>query len=314
MRSLLRRAALLSVCAFAFAVPAAADPVALPDADDVVGVGGGQAQPLFDALALAYNGGAPAALLANWDAAGPSPIVPRDGADPIDRPGGTAAGVAELNRAGSTVDFVRRVDSLSVADPGFGVLHLPFASDWVGYVTAPTTNSPGLLLAADLKRVFECTATTWHQLRAGQSGQTIEPVLPRADTGTRRAFLAQINVTTPGACVTEVAENDPAPFAGAPNRIGPFAQSAYKLLPPAKPVRLWDLVRAPLRVYVVVRDTNGGPRGNGGVPAALQPLFGTGIPGPDGTDVGWVCGPQARPAITARGLNQLPVGQCGKAV
>ncbi|GAA2991755.1 substrate-binding domain-containing protein [Actinokineospora diospyrosa] len=292
------------------AATATADPAA-PDADDIVGVGDRSSEALFDGLAAAYNASGPSAALASWAATGPSPIVPRTGADPIDRPNDPTTSLAELNRPGSTIDFARVSRPRQPTDGGTGVLYLPFATDKIGYATAAVTNAPPML-PDFLKRIFECTATTWHQVRPGSSGQTIEPVLPRGDSGSRITFLRAIRVTTPGPCVTEVDENDPTAFAGNPNRIGPFAQSRYTKLPSPRPIKVDTyLLAGTVFISTVVRDTNG-PGPNGGVPDPLQPLFGTGIVGPDATGVGWICGTQAKDIIRAQGYNQLPVGTCGK--
>ncbi|GLZ41332.1 substrate-binding domain-containing protein [Actinokineospora sp. NBRC 105648] len=315
MRATFRRGLAVVAAVVLMAVPAGADPPGspFPDADDAVGTGARSAQGALNALAIAYNAGNPVVRVASWDADGPSPITPRQGAAPIPRPRNSDQGIAELKRAGTATNFARssrkRVDA---AEP---VLYLPFASDVVRYAVANTTNAPVNLSSTELFSIYNCTATTWSAVRPGGSSATIAPVLPVGSDSARPVFLTAIGLTTPGACVVDVAADDPTPISGNPNRIGPFTEHAHALLPSPKPVQLNTTGFSALyKVFTVVRDVNGGGPTNGGVEASLQPFLGNGLPTPTGVGAGWICGSTALAPIASNAFTQLTAAQsCGRA-
>ncbi|GLZ43064.1 substrate-binding domain-containing protein [Actinokineospora sp. NBRC 105648] len=323
MRSTFRKGLLASVTALAVSAllatsTAAADPGFVPDADDAVGTGSDTTELVLNALATSYNATSPTVRLASWDAptlGQPNPpIVLRSGTTAIPRPNGSGAGITELKRSGTPTNFARSSRARQATD-GATVIFLPFAKDVINYAVANTTNAALNLTAAELKTIFECTATTWSAVRTGLPATTIAPVLPQAGSGTRTTFLASIGNAVPGSCVVEVQENDPTPISGNPNRIGPFSAGRFAVLPTPKPIQLnTGGYSGPRKLYNVVIDTNGGGVLNGGTAAALQPIFGTGNPTAAGVGAGWICGSAATSVISGQGFTQLTaVEKCGKA-
>jgi hypothetical protein len=154
-------------------------------------------------------------------------IVIRAGTQPVLRPNGSGAGLNALlnDRCGANpcgtgpfqINYVRRssaAGSTAVATAvtefgGAGLDSVTIGNDGLAILSSSTTNAVALS-AAQLKTIYECTVTTWNDPSlGGASATTIKPLLPQVGSGTRTSFLAAINVTTPGSCVSNVEENDP---------------------------------------------------------------------------------------------------------
>ncbi|MFD7449443.1 hypothetical protein [Kitasatospora sp. NPDC059827] len=97
------------------AASAVADPggPTLPAARDLVGVGDATSQVVLNQFSADYNATLPSSdtttpRLYSYDAAGPSPFVPKTGGTPIQRPVGSDDGIRALNAdTSATVDFAR---------------------------------------------------------------------------------------------------------------------------------------------------------------------------------------------------------------
>jgi ABC-type phosphate transport system substrate-binding protein len=144
-------------------------------------------------------------------------IVLRAGFNPVLRPNGTGAGAAALLADGSAhLITYSRASACQGPTAGCGSLTAAYDSITVGndplaMLTGTTTNAPALS-TAQLTAIYSCTDTTWTQV-GGSSATTIIPILPQIGSGTRKAFLAAISVTTPGSCVVNAEENDPTAIA-----------------------------------------------------------------------------------------------------
>jgi ABC-type phosphate transport system substrate-binding protein len=143
-------------------------------------------------------------------------IVLRAGLSPVLRPNGSGAGAAALLADTGHLITYARASACEGPTAGCGSLTSAYDSIQVGndplaMLTAGTTNAPALS-TAQLTAIYSCTDTTWTQV-GGSSATTIIPILPQLGSGTRKAFLAAISVTTPGACVVNAEENDPTAIA-----------------------------------------------------------------------------------------------------
>ncbi|MFD8323696.1 substrate-binding domain-containing protein [Kitasatospora purpeofusca] len=219
MRSILARAAtglVAAVCAVAVAAPAAlADPPAgvVPAATDLVGVGVDTTQGFMNRTSVDYNAAVAAGLprLYSWDAIGINPITPKAGALSINRPDGSGAGfTALINTTATTLDFSRSSRGVSPGDPR-SYYFVPFAKDAVSWSAKAGGHAPANLSTAQLRAVYECTATNWLQIDPSLANATIKPYLPPSTSDTRTAFLKALGGGTaivPGACVTSGPRND----------------------------------------------------------------------------------------------------------
>jgi ABC-type phosphate transport system substrate-binding protein len=196
--------------------PAMADPPkgVAPKSTDIVGVGSNTIQNLMDQLSVDYNKAFPkGSKLYSWDALNPKTglddnIATKKHCSPIVRPNGSGAGLAALilnAKVGGhfCIDFSRSSSPRSASAPPKakgGVVFVALAKDAVTYATNAGSNAPNNLTAADLAKIYNCTATTWNQV-GGKSHATIDAQLPQTSSGTRKFFLAEIGVTAPGSCV-----------------------------------------------------------------------------------------------------------------
>jgi hypothetical protein len=113
-----------------FIQQAQADPAAgtIPGPSAIVGVGGEPSQGLFDQLAADY--GHRRAPLYSWDETGASPIAPKQGCTPIERPAGSSSGITALigrqvlPGGRPCIDFARSERGRQPQDPA-GLVFLP---------------------------------------------------------------------------------------------------------------------------------------------------------------------------------------------
>ena len=229
---------------------------AAPTAGDVVGIGSDTVQYLIDFGAdgdasadLGYNSGGNLNRLVNFDATpdanaraayaegstSNSPIslnptiVLRSGTKPVYRPNGSGDGINALLADGTQqeISFARMSrppkaseQTSAAGASGVGTLRVvQLATDTLAMASATTTNAPTLSVA-QLKAIYTCQITTWHQLNSAiASTDTIIPIIPQTGSGTRSTFETDIGVsdstivtdTLPnaGGCVRVGEENDP---------------------------------------------------------------------------------------------------------
>jgi len=179
--------------------------------------------------------------VASYDAFGGSAIQTKPNGPFFARPAGSGDGVKALSRSidgaqfsvsGNTtpatsitgqVDIARSSSGPGTAANASGPLaYIPFGRDAVSYAIAPGT-ATGLeqLSTAQLTQIYNCTLTS-------VNGVAVSPVLPQSASGTRKFFLAAINVTTPGACVNQstLPEND-GTVLGTAGQIIPFSVASW---------------------------------------------------------------------------------------
>ncbi|MFJ8437083.1 substrate-binding domain-containing protein [Kitasatospora sp. NPDC094019] len=219
MRSILARAATgfaAAVCATAVLAPVAvADPPpgVVPAATDLVGVGVDTTQRFMNRTSADYNAAAAPGLprLYSWDVTGVNPITPKAGAVTMNRPDGSGPGFAALiTTTLGTLDFVRSSRGVSPGDPR-PYSFVPFAKDAVSWSAKAGGHAPADLSTAQLRAIYECTATNWLQIDPSLVNATIKPYLPPATSDTRVAFLKALGGGTailPGTCVTSGPRND----------------------------------------------------------------------------------------------------------
>src|SRR5262249_51884753 len=164
--------------------------------------------------------------LSSWDAAGASPITPKDGCAPITRPAGSGAGIAALGANATTADGahycidIARSSRVPAAGDPTGLSWRALATDAVSWAAVDDGNAPATLTAAQLYHIFRCDEgwTHWNDPEIGRtSTDAIVPVLPPASSGTRSFFLSALNASqglpgalVPGPCVdpTQPQENE----------------------------------------------------------------------------------------------------------
>ncbi|MFI6338540.1 Ig-like domain repeat protein [Streptomyces sp. NPDC050535] len=196
----------------ALASPASADPTPAGTFRKLVGVGSDTTQDVLNALAGDVVNGtdyAPTAVksasgagVASYDAivTGSTTIQTRSGGPTFTRPNGSGAGRTALSMAltgdlypapatgvsvKGQVDFARSSSGPSVS--GNALTYIPFARDAVGVAV----RGSGLdnLTVDQLHEIYK---------KGGDrvlNGQALHPVIPQADSGTRKFFLAAIGLT-----------------------------------------------------------------------------------------------------------------------
>ncbi|MFE6868196.1 substrate-binding domain-containing protein [Kitasatospora sp. NPDC057692] len=172
-----------SALALTAITPAGADPLALPAATDIVGVGAGVTETLLTQFSTDYNaflaasGDTTSARLFSWDTTGTPQITTKTGATPINRPDQSGAGLAVLNATtSSTVDFVRTTRFPGANDLP-GNLFVAFAKDAVSWAAPAGGNAPQNLTTSDLSNIYNCRVTNWKQIDPALPDATIVPVL-----------------------------------------------------------------------------------------------------------------------------------------
>ncbi|HEY2296732.1 MAG TPA: substrate-binding domain-containing protein [Jatrophihabitans sp.] len=323
----------------------------------IVGTGSDTTQLVVDAFSTAYNKTNPAIKMYSFDAVGTATITEKTGCTPRTRPNGSSAGIAELEAnlrpAGDTsdhcVDFARSSRARTAGTDPSSILFIPFAIDavtWSADTFSGSTHATANLSTVQLNAIYSCDASilnshlsgpvTWKEV-GGTSTHAVIPVIPQSSSGTRKFFLTEIGVATPGSCVkglddsVEENEGTNAIFKNsttAPDIIFPYSVAVYlaqsqgghgtgtqgkqvlrnvnHVAPTTgtAPHKVINSTFPYLReVYNVVRNLSN----NGGqtVPKFLRPLFGNGSPG-----TGWIC-----KSTTAKSLIQsygfLPTNRCG---
>lgn len=325
-RTAVGAAALLVGTALLATAPAAmADPSFVPDTNtDVVGVGSDTTMLALDALAdgatvdgvavAGYNAGRASARLATFDAneydatgaqTNSTTIVLRSGATPITRPNGSGAGKNLLHGAGNNplVTFARSSSANNAAETSDGLWMFPFAKDTLAMGTRKAgSNAPASLTGDQIVSIYKGDVTDWSAV--GGTAGTIKPLIPQAGSGTRNFFLAQLKKLNGGvdvvlgSAVTETQEHSDKDIKDDPLAVAPFSVGRARLVGTVAIETGWDAARA---VYNVVRDADR-------TAPSIQAIFGTS---------GFVCSPQAKPLISAGGLDQLASttdgGVCGEA-
>lgn len=211
---------------------ALADPASLPHSYDIVGVGSDTIQDVMNSFSYHYNlDKNPTNKLYSWNATGSSTITPKYQGQTITRPDGSGAGITALETySKSTVDFARSSSGPSASDPS-SITYVALAGDAVGVTVHKNTNGPSNISFYDLKGIYSCTTRRWNQLagNSGGSSQNIVPVLPQANSGTRKFFLSAIGVTTPGSCVVSGPQENEGTNSNlnTPNVLFPYAISKY---------------------------------------------------------------------------------------
>jgi ABC-type phosphate transport system substrate-binding protein len=216
IRILLTGTAVLATAATLATGPAAADPSATPNAQDVVGVGTDAAGPLSNAYSAGYNaylagkGDTTSPRLYAWDATGSNSITPKTGAPAVTRPDGADTAINLLNTTTrSTVDFADSSRAPLPTDPSTDDF-VAYARDGASWAAPAGGNAPANLTTSDLVGIYSCTLTNWDQITdvTGYTGPNavIKPYLPQASSGTRTFFLEALagggtSPLTPGGCV-----------------------------------------------------------------------------------------------------------------
>ncbi len=264
-------ASLLTMAATAMAiaaVPASADPVngggkpVTPRASDIVGVGSGLAQDVFDQFSLDYNKSVKTSAphLYSWDSSDPVTgrsgdlIEAKEGCERAPRPSGSSEGIEGSARdplgltAGTRnrentfcTDFARSARGRESLDPKAGpggVQFVPFAVNSVTFATNAVSNAPASLSSVQLAGIYRCVFTNWDQV--GGKNAPIDAQLPPPGSLTRQSFLAALSgelPVTPGRCVDHIrgenAQNQPAEnegiskFLRGPDVIFPYSVGTY---------------------------------------------------------------------------------------
>jgi ABC-type phosphate transport system substrate-binding protein len=208
--------------------PAMADPVnshfksVVPAPFDVVGVGAGTDQYLFDQLSVDYNSTVESRkphspsnpAIYSWDATPPnnpldedSVITAKGGCAKEARPNGSNAGIEALASSGTVTykgvkypcdDFARSSRARKSSDPTFGpggVAFVALAIDAVTYATTDNSNVPANLDLTQLQEIYGCDipaahgfpANTWGALlgsKAKDPSGSPDPVDPQSGSGT----------------------------------------------------------------------------------------------------------------------------------
>jgi hypothetical protein len=179
-------------------------------------------------------------------------VILRAGANPVQRPNGSGAGLAALlaDTATPAVINFARMSSLpssaqqqSAVDKGWGGLHVvKVAFDDLVVGAALTTNAVPVA-ASDLVKMYKCDAgfTDWNTFNASAPvGSTIVPLVPQTGSGTYNTFNADMTAAnggvapTYGSCTRFVEENDPAAITSPPlglavNAIAPMSSGRKAL-------------------------------------------------------------------------------------
>ncbi|MBA3782733.1 MAG: Ig-like domain repeat protein [Nocardioides sp.] len=307
----------LVVASWAVMAPAQADPSAVPNLGDVVGVGSDTSMYAVTYLAdgkdgvAGYNAGKTTGRLMSFDAAikdaggtqtNSTTVVLQETHAAVNRPNGSGAGKSTLYGAGNNpdVDFARSSSAISATEKSNGLFAFPFAKDNLALATATTSNAPATISSADMVKIYSGVVTNWSQL--GGSAGLIAPKIPQTGSGTRDFFVAQLKAANGGTdvtlapSVTEVQEHDDAPIKADPNAVAPFSVGRAGLL---GTLRIEGGFTAARALYNVVRQADVAK-------AEIKSIFG---------ESGFVCSAAAKPLIAKAGFEQLlprtQGGACG---
>jgi ABC-type phosphate transport system substrate-binding protein len=228
----------------------------IPKATDIVAVGSGTTQYLFDQLSHDYNNQHKKGVhFYSWDATNPATgksgglIVTKAGCPAISRPDDSSAGITALEAnitdpsdpSAYCIDFAQSYRAREPTDPPYapgGIVFVDLASDAVTYATRDAasggTNAPGDLTSGQLTAIYECKTTDWDQV--GGKNAPIHPFLPQTDSDTRAFFLTALGGGTtpiiPGPCVSDAGntleENEGVnPVLNDADAIFPYSVAAY---------------------------------------------------------------------------------------
>lgn len=210
---------------------ASAEPQGPPQYRALAAVGSDTTQEAVNGLSEVIKDDAGTKLIGSYNAtpAG-SQIKTKANGCQFDRPDGSGAGrkalLASLTTGSQTfgcVDFSRSSSlDLTATPSGQGLTYIPFATDSLTYAITTGSSIPRNLTTAQLTSIYKCEV------------QGINPLLPQANSGTRKSWLSQLGLTetTKGACVKDtnngasVQEHDGRAITG-PNDIAPFSVSQY---------------------------------------------------------------------------------------
>jgi ABC-type phosphate transport system substrate-binding protein len=228
IRSLVVVAAVAATTTTLVVAPAMADPLSSklkpvrPAPYDIVGVGSGTDEYLFDQLSVDYNAAVAARkkhspsnpYIYSWDATPPNnpldetqQIVVKAGCKKEPRPNGSNAGISALSSYGSVkyagktypcVNFARSSRGRKSSDPDLakgGVAFVALARDAVTYATAKISNVPADLSLAELQEIFSCSIPAAHGFAEGTWGALLgasaqepnakpDPIVPQPGAGT----------------------------------------------------------------------------------------------------------------------------------
>ncbi|MFE7191113.1 PstS family phosphate ABC transporter substrate-binding protein [Kitasatospora sp. NPDC057541] len=348
-------AKLLAAAAIATSVATVASGVAVADpatgvtpaAQDIVGVGSDTTQAVLNGLSAGYNASLAAAgnttspRLYSWDATGSATILTKTGADAnFTRPNGSGAGIKQLEqKTSTTVDFARSSRGRQTGDQASDTF-VTLAKDAVSWAAKNGGNAPASLTTDQLKDIFTCAKTNWHDINTAWPNSTIKPFLPQADSGTRAFFLKAIGGGTavnPGACVVSgtqenqgtdsvLNDNDAIVPYSVAHYIGQVWNGKASGTDAQGPLTIRDvnsvtpvvLSGTPAVhvinpsfastaygrvIYNVVRQTEWAATDTHG--QALRAIFGTS---------GWICSTAGAAIVKDYGFLALPAGACGSTV
>jgi hypothetical protein len=234
-RSLIAVGAVAATATALAAAPAMADPVnsklkaVTPAPYDIVGVGAGTTEYLFDQFSVDYNKDVASKKthspsnpdFYSWDATPPNnpldetqQIALKKGCTKQLRPNGGNAGVKALSTEGTVTyhgvtypcaNYARTASPRSSSDPLLGpggVAFVTLADDAVTYATVKGSYAPDNLTLKQLQEIFGCTvksahgdpAGTWGALLGskaakGSAKQKIDPIVPQAGAATLSFWL-----------------------------------------------------------------------------------------------------------------------------
>ncbi|MDT9688828.1 substrate-binding domain-containing protein [Streptomyces sp. P9(2023)] len=206
------------------AAPAAqADPAPITDYRQLAAVGSDTTQDVMNGLGNSVRDAANAKIIASWNATGSATIKTKATNCVINRPNGSSAGIDALRNAVDTASGCVDVARSSRGPVDFtstDLTFIPFARDAVTWAKRSDSTLPSNLTAADLKGIYECTVTSLN-------GVALTPILPQANSGTRQFFLSSINVTTPGSCVTQGAQENDGTVLDSAGDVVPYSVAQY---------------------------------------------------------------------------------------
>ena len=246
----------VALAGVAIASPASADPVS----NSYVLVGSDTLQDVSNALAngtLITTSGVRTTsngqTIGSFDSFGSSTIQTKGGKVYFGRPSGSTDGVTALSRSidgqpytakvqpgmpaapsaiiTGQVDIARSSSGPATPNASGALAYVPFARDAVAYAYNGTSVL-GNITTAQLKDIYSCTAGA-----NVINGVTVQPLLPQGGSGTRKFFVAALQIadSVATACVTSnganpafasVNENDGTALT-APGQIVPFSVASF---------------------------------------------------------------------------------------
>jgi hypothetical protein len=229
-------------------MPAWADPPAgvRPSEFDAVGGGSDFTEFLFDQFSHDYNAAHPVhdaghPHLYSFDTGAFGEfITPKQDCGQIARPGNSSAAIGQVSIDKQTLDkkyfcfnYAGSARPREPMDPPYepgGIAFAALGGNIVSWAAQATTDAPKSLTVVQLRAIYTCTDTNWHQV--GGKNAPIVPFLPEAGSDIDGLFLATIGVTTPGPCVSNdndtLAENQGVnPVLDSPGAIVPYSAADY---------------------------------------------------------------------------------------